>query len=358
MIKIAPKFLVRFLMILFWLLVIIVYIYSPVIYDLIPRSSKSINLYCWVDMIDKDVVKEFERTTGIDVNISYYEHNYELISKLEVTQGRDYDLIMATDFTIGYLIKLNLLQPLQRQKLDFWLDLEPNILNREFDRNNEYSIPYFWDLDVIGYNNKIYKDDLPTKSWALIFDKKYMPKHLGMVEEANEAFMIAAQYLFNSIQDLSDAKLEEIKNLLKEQKDSVESYVDLRSGDLLISGAASAAVSQSAYICRAMEFSKNISLFVPSEGSFAFIDSLVIPKPSNNLEYTYKFLNFINKKESIEKVVDKFCYLPARKDLLISREYLLGTYKQIQQYLKSAKLFSSDVPIKKINELWMEVKAN
>jgi spermidine/putrescine transport system substrate-binding protein len=353
----SSKFIARFLMVLFWLILIVAYIYLPLVYNFFRGSKKSINMYCWVDVVDKAVIKDFERDTGIKVNVSYYEHNYELISKLEITQGRDYDLIMATDFTIGYLKNMNLLKSIEHERLNFWNKLEPAILNREFDRSNKYSVPYLWDIYVIGFNKNFYKSGVPIKSWALIFNPRYMPKHVGMLEEANESFLIASQYLFNSVDNLTDEKLFAIRDLLRFQKSYVESYVELRASDLLTSGASPVVVAQSAYICRPMKFSDKISFFVPEEGSFVAIDSFVIPQSSDKTDFIYQFLNYIYQKKNIERVIDRFCYLPATRDLLSEKTYCVGSYDKIHNYLKNASLFRSDIPIEKINKLWMEVKS-
>src|SRR3990167_5816862 len=354
--KIYSKFFIRILMVIFWILIIIFYVYSPIVTNLLP-SKKTLNVYCWVDVIDENSIREFEKATGIDVNLSLYEHNFELFSKLEITQGRDYDLIFVTDFVIPLLIKANLLQPIDSSKLDFWNDLEPALFNKEFDPGNKYSAPYQWDIYVVGYNKQLYPNGVPAKDWSLIFDKNIMPKHIGMLEESNEAFMVGAQYLYKNTNNITEEKLEKIKDLLIAQKPNVESYVDLRASDLLSSGAAPVAVGQSAYITRPMKFNKNISFFVPSEGSFAVFDSFVIPKASDKQELVYKFLNFANCQSSVKKVTERYCYLPNRKDLLVEGHYELGNYQQIQDLLKTVSVFSTNIPIKKLNECWMEVKS-
>lgn len=356
--KFLYKYSIRLLMIIFWLLVILTYLYFPLLKKFLPsREAKSINIYCWADVVDDEIVKQFENNTGIKVNLSYYELNYELVSKLELTKGEGYDLIMATDFSVNYLKKLNLLRKIDHSKLNFWEHLEENLLDRKFDKNNEYTVPYFWDIYVIGYNKKFYNQGLPSYGWSLIFDTKIIPPKIGMLEDANEAFMVGAQYIFNSIQNLTDEKLIQIKDLLIKQKPYVESYNDLRAGNMLLSGAAPLSVAQSAYICRPMRFSKKVDFIVPEEGSFIVIDGFMIAESTKKLDYVYEFLNFIYKKEYVESITEKYCYLPARRDLLSANKYILGNYSQIKNYLSKAQLFSSDVSLEKIDKLWMEIKS-
>lgn len=353
------KYSIRFLMLIFWLTIILAYLYFPLVKDLLPiEDRKSINIYCWADVFDDELVKTFENETGIKINLSYYELNYELVSKLELTKGEGYDLIMATDFAVSYLKELNLLKKIDHSKLNFWNNLEENLLDRKFDKNNEYTLPYFWDIYVIGYNKKFYNQGLPAQGWSLIFDPKVMPNKIGMLEDANEAFMVSAQYLFNSTQNLTDEKLSQIKDLLIKQKPYVESYNDLRASNLILSGAAPISVAQSAYICRPMRFSKKVDFIVPKEGSFIVIDGFMISETTKKADYVYEFLNFIYQKQYVESITEKYCYLPARKDLLRENKYILGNYTQIKDYLSKALLFSSDVSLDKIDKLWMEIKSN
>ena len=83
------------------------------------RSEKSITVFTWPLIIDANYITEFERETGIKVYLSYYENNEELLTKLKTTQGRGYDLVIPSDYTIEQLIKDGLVKKIDISKIDF-----------------------------------------------------------------------------------------------------------------------------------------------------------------------------------------------------------------------------------------------
>lgn len=350
---------IRAAMLVFWLGCILLFLYLPSFNFLSKNEGRSINIYCWVDVIDPETVKQFEEETGIKVNIGYYEQNFELFSKLELTQGKGYDLVMLTDFAIKFLVDNNLVQPIDKTQLTFWPDLEPAVLDKSFDRGNIYSIPYLWDIYVIGYRKSYFSNKQLIKTLDLMFNPLFIPERIVMVDEASEAFSLAAQYAVGSPFDLSDANtLQEAKKALLQQKKFVEAYFDLRAGSLLLSGSANAAICQSAFIYRAMQLSDDIGMFIPQPRAFAVIDGFVITKKSQRAALIYQFLNYIYQKNNLNKIIQKFSYLPPRKDQLQELDLsYLGGLDTVLASLKDANFFSATANFNNISRLWTEVKA-
>jgi len=358
--KLYSIFTVRFVIILFWITVIAAFLFSSVLPSYFATPAQSINVYTWVDIVDEEAVAAFEKETGIKVHLSYYEHNQELLAKFQLTGGKDYDLVMISDYMIEFLIHQGLIKPLRKDAFQHWDLIEERLLNHPFDPHNSYSIPLFWDLYGIGYNKKLVgQQGLPVRSWQLIFDPAFANQRISMVDEANEAIMIAAQYLYGNVMQLSPEQQEAVKKLLIEQKPRVEAYTDLRAGYLLLSGAISMAVGQSAFVCKAIEADPaTFGFMVPDEGSFMVIDSMVIPAASTKDALVYQFINFIFAREIMRKVINKFAYLPVRTDLLQEMHLAcVGNAQQIIDYLKKAKLFVPIISREAISHLWMEVKA-
>ncbi|HPO60954.1 MAG TPA: hypothetical protein PLN45_05320, partial [Exilispira sp.] len=55
-------------------------------------------------------------------------------------------------------------------------------LNTFFDPGNRYSVPYAYTVTLIGYNvEKLKALNLPTDTWALIFEPRYLAKLKGRV---------------------------------------------------------------------------------------------------------------------------------------------------------------------------------
>jgi spermidine/putrescine transport system substrate-binding protein len=350
----------RVAIVILWLGLIASFLYSPYISQFF-SSSKSINIYTWADMLDADSILEFESQTGIKVNLSYYDNNEELLTKLKISKGRGYDLLVAVDYGIGNLIKLDLLKPVDKSKLNFWHELEPKILNKRYDPGNIYTVPFYWDIYGIGINIENFGGKMPPNSWSVALDPKVAQPNIGMVDDGLESVLIASQYLYGNIDKLNKEQLTEIKQILINQKKFVEAYTDLRGDYLLISGSSPAVVSQRAYIYRAMTEDERIKFIIPDEGSFIIVDNMVLPKASAKSNLAYQFINFMYQKRIVEKFVDEFAFLPMRKDVLgeMDLDYLGGKDKLLnpERFAKYA-FFRHIASRAQIGKLWIEVKAS
>lgn len=345
--------------IVFWLAIILAFLYLPYVYDYF-ATPKTINVYTWADMFDEESLQEFEKETGIRVNLSYYDNNEELLTKLRITKGRGYDLIVITDYGVPDLSKLKIAKRIDKQKLNFWHELEPKVLGNYYDPENEYTIPIAWDVYGLGVNVETFKG-LPKPSWDLIFDTKNALSGVGMVDDGFESVMIAAQYLYGNVDTLSKEQLEEIKQLLIAQKKLVEAYTDLRGDYLLMSGASPSVVTQSAYIYRAINNDDRIKFLFPKEGSFKIVDNLVIPQASSKDDMIYRFVNFIEQKHVAQRLADEFASLPVRKDVLheVDLDYLGGVDKLMDPELfDKLDFFRRVASMRDVGKLWIEVKAS
>ena len=58
-----------------------------------------------------NVIKEFEKLTGIKVNYAMFDSNEDLYSKLK-SGGVSYDVLIPSDYMIARMISENMLQPI------------------------------------------------------------------------------------------------------------------------------------------------------------------------------------------------------------------------------------------------------
>ncbi len=186
----------RLSIIIFWLMIFFAFLFIPSISS-VWSSGREINIFSWTELIDSQKITEFERSTGIKVNIGFYESNEELFAKLYMTKGKGYDLIFPTDYMVQTLIKQRMLQKIDHSKLDFLSRLNTQFMNLYFDPAGDYSVPYLWSLYGIGVNKAFFKKPL-ARSWALLFDSTITKQPRVMAEEARELMLIGAWYLYGS----------------------------------------------------------------------------------------------------------------------------------------------------------------
>ncbi len=164
------KILTRTSIILSWICLIILSLYWPKI-NFFSYEKNTINVFTWGDILDLKVVADFEKDTGIKVKFNYYSSNEELLVKLKATKGEGYDLIVPSDYAVDNLIKENLLKKIDKSKLTFWHQINPNLLSHFFDPHNNYSIPFAWEIFVLGINKDYFAHYKEPNSWGLLFDQ-------------------------------------------------------------------------------------------------------------------------------------------------------------------------------------------
>ena len=111
------------------------------------ESQEVVNVYNWGENIDESIFDDFEEETGIKVNYKVYESNEQLYSVLK-QGGVNYDVIIPSDYMISRLIEEDMLEKIDMNNVPNISKIDPEYLNREFDPNQEYSVPYTW--GVVG----------------------------------------------------------------------------------------------------------------------------------------------------------------------------------------------------------------
>ncbi len=353
------KLLIRFFIISCWLVGIFLALYWPKI-SFFSYQDNTINVFAWSDILHPDVVAEFEKETGINVKFNYYSSNEELLVKLKATKGEGYDLIIPSDYALQHLIQANLLKPLDKTKLSFWNDINPNLLNHSFDPNNQYSIPFEWEVFLFIINKNYFQNYPVDSSWKLVFDQKSIDYKIAMTNDPIEATLFASFYLFGPTTSLTPSQITQLQNLLVEQRKWVEVYASFRGDYFLSTGSCQLAIASSSYLFRALTTLPSNGYMIPKEGTFITLESLAIPRLSKKEALTYQLINYLFKEESVRSHFEMFAFFPSTLHSIPNLELA----PDIQQLLFTSKedfnnfhFMHSVTSQQKITDIWVEVKS-
>src|SRR4051794_27690091 len=70
-------------------------------------SARVVNLAIWSNYINPKLISEFEKKTGIQVRVSNYSSNEELLAKLQAGAS-GYDIVVPSDYMVFVMTKLGL----------------------------------------------------------------------------------------------------------------------------------------------------------------------------------------------------------------------------------------------------------
>lgn len=351
---------IRISVILFWVMFLLGFLYLPT-GKWIPLNKKSLNVFAWGDILDPAVIAEFEAATGIKVHLNYYSSNEELVVKLLATKGEGYDLIIPSDYSVQVLREKGLLKQLDKSKLSFFSQLNPLLLNRAFDPDNRFSIPFEWELFVLGIDKHFFPQGVPDPSWKMIFDPAFIRYRIAMINDPIEALLIASFYLYGDVpHPLTPLQLQGVIHLLKEQKKWVTAYADFRADYFLASKNCPVVVSSTSYILRTMRRFDFVGFVVPKEGTFVTIENLCIPKSSQKEALAYKLINFLYQPKSMAAHFNTFGVFPATLDVLDSLEVDPQTKELLQPSPESFEKFHFTTLVasqQAMRDAWVQVKS-
>jgi spermidine/putrescine transport system substrate-binding protein len=354
------KSLVRFLILMAWLIAIMTILYMPKF--LVPSDSqRSINIFSWGDILDPQVIASFENETGIKVNLSYYASNEELLVKMKATKTEGYDLIIPSDYAVDILIENSLLKPINKSKLPFFKDINPHLLGHYFDPENTFSIPLEWEVYGFGIDKTFFAKKHFKPSWNLIFNIQDKEYKISMTNDPIEAIAFAGLYLYNDLSTLTLKQASEVQQLLIKQKQWVEAYANFRGDYFLATKNCPVVVASSSYIWKTMRLFPFVSFVVPNEGTFMTIENLAIPIKTKKEEYTYQFINHLFKHESVKKHFEKFGFFPSTLQSLqdleidpIAKNLINASIEEFNKFHFLQEL----LPQQQLQDLWIEVKTS
>lgn len=354
------KFFIRFFVILFWIGAIFAFLYFPN-FKMLPNEENSIVIFTWGDILDPDVVANFEKETGIKVHLNYYSSNEELLVKLRATEGGGYDLIMPSDYAVAALIKENLVKELNRKELNFFQHLNPFLLGHFYDPDNRYSVPFSWEVFGLGIDQEYFEGKPFEPSWKLIYDRKVINYKISMSNEPQEALLMTGFYLFGKSTNYSDQELQAIRNLLIEQRAWVEAYANFRGDYFLATRNCPVAVASSSYMWKSKKLFPFIKFIIPEEGTFITVENFCIPIKSKNEKQAYAFLNYIYRPESIATHFENYGLFPSTTNAAHLMELdpeakaLMSTPRQ---EFKKFQFFTTIIPEEELHKVWIEIKTN
>jgi spermidine/putrescine transport system substrate-binding protein len=342
--------------VVFWIAAIFGFLYVPSLFRVF-ENNRSINVFMWSGVVDPKVLSDFEKETGIKVNVSYFEGNDELIVKVLATKGKGYDMIVPSDYAVAFFRQHGLLKKIDKTKLDFWSSIHPKFINHWFDPQNEYSVPAEWYVLGLGINKNHFPDGLPRASLKTIFEPsgKY---RLGVLNDSKEFAGLAVKYRYGVLRSIDHAETNEIKNLLMKQKERVEAYTDFRGDFLLESGNCSVVLVPISAIWKTIVNNESVAFLLPEEGTFLGLENYAILEGSTKEELVYQFMNYLFRLDVQKYNFEHRILLSTRKDahFVFEHPILRECFERIGSEPGGAQLFEHLLTDEQVNDIWMAVK--
>jgi spermidine/putrescine transport system permease protein len=237
-------------------------------------SKEVLNVFNWSEYIPQRVIDEFERTYNIKVNYNTFSSNEEMLAKV-MAGGSQYDLVVASDYMVEVLKNQKLIQPINKDNIVNFKNLEESYLNLDFDPNNEYTIPYMGTVACIGIDTS--KVKFEVKGYKDLWNPE-LKNSIVVLDDQRAIIGMTLKKLGYSLNETDAKALEKAQKDLDALQANIKAYDSDSPKTLLINGEAKAAFVWGAEVSLAMKENPNIKAVIPEEGLFLQQDNFVLPK--------------------------------------------------------------------------------
>lgn len=278
------------------------------------HESKELHILAWSEYIPNKVVKTFTEETGIKVVVSSFDSNEAMFAKLKLLGDKNgYDLVMPSTYYVSKLKNAGLLQKIDKNKITNLKNIDSKFLNRPYDPNNDYSIPYLWGITMIAYNDKYIKEKID--SWNQLFDPKYQNKLL-LLDDVRDMFDIALLSLGYKSNDTDAAHIKQAYEKLKTLMPNVRVWSSDSPRVLFINEEILIGTCWNGDAYMIAQENPHVKFVFPKEGPILWQDNFVMLKSAKNLDNAHQFINFIHRPEISKLIVEKVGHSTPNKEAL------------------------------------------
>lgn len=326
-----------------------------------PYEGQTLHIYNWGEYTGENIIRDFEEETGATVVMDNFDSNEQMY--IRVANGESYDLLVPSDYMIQRLIEEDLLQKLDKSKLDCLDKLSDAVKGLPYDPDNDYSIPYFWGTVGIVYDKtKVDIEDLEREGYNIFLDEKYKGD-IYLYDSERDSFMMALKALGYSMNTENEDELQEAYDWLVQCVQTMEpEIVTDEIIDNMAQGRKALGLIYSGDATYVMAENENMGYYMPETGTNLWSDAIVIPKNARNVELAHAFINYASDYDGAYDNSSYVGYTSANQEVMEVLSGEGGDYEGINAYIPRTdnpndEVFVYNEETKKIiGDLWSRVK--
>lgn len=252
-------------------------------------DTQVLNLYSWADNFSPDVLSDFEKKYNCKINYDVFANNEELLAKIQAG-GSEYDVIQPSDYMVATMIKLDLLEKLDKSKIKNTENMLPALQNPPYDTSGDYSVVYTWGVTGIAYNTKYIKDT--PRSWNDLWKDEYKGRVI-LLNDNREVIGMGLKKDGHSVNSKDPAEVTQavghlhklIPNLLAFDTDTIKQKFIAEEAWIGTMWSGDASFTH--------KDNPDIAFIIPKEGAIIWADTFAIPKGAKHKELAEAFINYL-----------------------------------------------------------------
>ncbi len=267
---------------------------------------KTLALYNWKEYTDMSAIKDFEKETGIKIELYEYETPPMMMGHARANPGK-YDVFIMEGYIVPSMEKLKLIEKLDLNNIPNYKNIKKEFKEKPlYNHQGIYSVPHLWGSKGLVYNTIYVKENID--SWKVLWNKKYNGK-IALIDDPRDtmtALLKVSGYSLNS-KDPGELKEAE-KNGLLLKKNGVKFGDTLQNVEDVIAGRIWIAQSFNGDVFFKARNRENIKFVYPGEGYDIGPDYICISSDSRDKESAYKFVNYLLRPDISARFTNSFFY--------------------------------------------------
>ncbi|STX28368.1 spermidine/putrescine transport system substrate-binding protein [Legionella beliardensis] len=273
--------------------VLILLLLCPAVY------ANVVNVYVWGGEIPKEIIQRFEKETGITVNFSTYDSNETMYAKLKASRQAIYDVILPSAYFVERMVNQGMLTKLNHRQLPNITNLDQRFTQNDYDKGNQYSIPFIWGTTGIFFNQTNVSN--PPKRWQGLWDKRWL-NQLMMLDDSREVFAIALLSLGFDPNSRDPNLIRAAYQQLVKLAPNIKLFASDSIQAIMIDEDSSLGVAWNADAYKAAKENKEVNFIYPEDGFVIWVDCLAIPKNAPHQQEALTFINFLLKPDVVAQL--------------------------------------------------------
>lgn len=255
------------------------------------NAAGQLYLYNWSNYIPPDLLKRFEKETGINVTLDTYASNEKMLAKLQAG-ATGYDVVVPSGYMVRTMIAQGLAEEIDTSKMPNFKNVAKPHDDPPFDPGRKYSAPYMWGTTGLAYDSA--RAPQLEDSWKEFFEPRDELKgQVVALNDAPDVWNAAAHYLGIDKCTESSEDADRILKVLEKQKPDLAMYSSSGTIDRMVAGEVIMHQMWNGAVHRAKAKRASIKYIYPKEGLDVWGDNFVVPKGAPDLENAKTFINWM-----------------------------------------------------------------
>jgi spermidine/putrescine transport system substrate-binding protein len=268
----------------------------------------------WQLYIDDKTIPEFEKKhPGAKVNYKEdINDNEEFFGKVrqQLQNGDpiDRDIVVLTDWMAGRWVRAGWSEPLDKDNIPNFKNLQDNLKSPKFDPTRSYTLPWQSGMTAIGYNRK--ETGREITSINDLFDPKFKGRVSMLADPRDSAGLV----LVGEGKDNNDVTLDDVRGAIEKidkanrdgqiRRFTGNDYTsDLAQGNLWV------AVAYSGDVVQLTLSNPDLEFVIPEEGAILWTDNMLIPQKAAHPYAAEVLMDYIYDPKVAARIAEAVSYV-------------------------------------------------